>query len=415
MNELPKEAAAEVRSDATDVYNASLQKLVLWGISREQLERMEREYDRTGTVPTHLVVTSPISGIVIKKDIFEGAYVQAGDKPYTIADLGTLWLKAKIYEEDVPLVHVGQSVNVTVEAFADEVFKGTVTFRAFQLDTQTRTLDARIEVKNGDLRLRPGMFADASVEVPVAAGRAAATQAATAPASEMERARAYANALVPYLKAQTLLAQDKAEGVSESLHEMLAKLEPVSGQAQIESGYKRLTEAVHRTMGQNLEGLRDSFKEISAAMIDVGKAAKVPQDGPTVRVFRCPMKKANWLQEGSATANPYYGSRMLDCGAAVETLPRVQVESVPAVQAEAADGRVLAIPRSAVIDTGRRKVVFVESAKGVYDMRAVKVGLLAGDYYPVVSGLEEGERVVTAGAFLLDAENRLNPGMGMQP
>jgi hypothetical protein len=48
-------------------------------------------------------------------------------------------------------------------------------------------------------------------------------------------------------------------------------------------------------------------------------------------------------------------------------------------------------------------------------MKAVKLGPLAGEFYPVLSGLEEGERVVTVGAFLVDAENRLNPTRGVEP
>ena len=70
----------------------------------------------------------------------------------------------------------------------------------------------------------------------------------------------------------------------------------------------------------------------------------------------------------------------------------------------------LAIPRSAVIDTGTRKIVFVESAPGIFDLREVTLGVLSSDdLYPVLGGLKEGDRVVTTGAFLLDSENRLNP------
>jgi Cu(I)/Ag(I) efflux system membrane fusion protein len=69
----------------------------------------------------------------------------------------------------------------------------------------------------------------------------------------------------------------------------------------------------------------------------------------------------------------------------------------------------MAIPRSAVIDTGNEKIVYVESAPGIFDAKAVKLGPLAGEEYPVMDGLSEGDKVVTAGAFLLDAENRINP------
>jgi len=414
VNDLTPDAPPDARGDATAVYNASLQKLVLWGISREQLNSVDKEYDQTGKIPTHLVVTSPIPGIVIRKDLFEGGYVQVGDKPYTIADLGTLWLKAKIYEQDVPLVRIGQPVDVTVEAFPNEVFKGAVTFRAFQIDPQTRTLDARIEVKNADLRLIPGMFADAAIRVPIVAADAPATMPSTQPAgtpalSPIDKAKAFQAALAPYLEAQTLLSQDKAVNVSTLLHETVAKLQPIATDADIQQACKRLTDSVHQTVGQDLAALRKTFKDVSSAVIEIGKSTGLPASNPVVEVFHCPMAKANWLQKSGATANPFYGSSMLECGGAIEKLPRIEPNAAPTTRPAPAAGKVLAIPRSAVIDTGRHKIVYVESSPGVYDMRAAKLGALAGDYYPVAAGLEEGERVVTVGAFLIDAENRLNP------
>jgi membrane fusion protein, copper/silver efflux system len=76
-----------------------------------------------------------------------------------------------------------------------------------------------------------------------------------------------------------------------------------------------------------------------------------------------------------------------------------------------AAGRTLAIPAPAVIDTGDRKVVFVERMAGMFDGVEVTLGRRCGDHYPVVRGLAPGDRVVTAGAFLLDAETRLNPAL----
>lgn len=74
--------------------------------------------------------------------------------------------------------------------------------------------------------------------------------------------------------------------------------------------------------------------------------------------------------------------------------------------------QLLAVPVSAVIDTGLRKVVFLDKGKGVFDAVEVVVGHRAGEYYPVKKGLAAGDRVATAGAFLLDAEARLNPAAG---
>jgi membrane fusion protein, copper/silver efflux system len=74
-------------------------------------------------------------------------------------------------------------------------------------------------------------------------------------------------------------------------------------------------------------------------------------------------------------------------------------------------GLVLAVPESAVVDTGARKVVYREYMPGTFDGVEVMLGRRSGEYYPVLRGLEFGDRVVTAGALLIDAETRLNPSI----
>jgi membrane fusion protein, copper/silver efflux system len=74
-------------------------------------------------------------------------------------------------------------------------------------------------------------------------------------------------------------------------------------------------------------------------------------------------------------------------------------------------GQVLSIPESAVIDTGTRKVAFIERMPGMFDAVEIVVGPRCGGDYPVVSGLSQGDKVATAGALLIDAETRLNPSL----
>jgi Cu(I)/Ag(I) efflux system membrane fusion protein len=74
-------------------------------------------------------------------------------------------------------------------------------------------------------------------------------------------------------------------------------------------------------------------------------------------------------------------------------------------------GMVLAVPESAVVDTGAKRVVYVEHGPGMYDGVEVVLGRRVGDHYPVLRGLEAGQQVVSTGAFLLDAEGRLNPSI----
>jgi multidrug efflux pump subunit AcrA (membrane-fusion protein) len=78
----------------------------------------------------------------------------------------------------------------------------------------------------------------------------------------------------------------------------------------------------------------------------------------------------------------------------------------------ASPGQVLAVPEGAVIDTGSRKIVYRETAPGTYEGVEVKLGPRCDLFYPVLHGLAAGERVVTAGSFLVDAETRLNPAAG---
>jgi hypothetical protein len=74
-------------------------------------------------------------------------------------------------------------------------------------------------------------------------------------------------------------------------------------------------------------------------------------------------------------------------------------------------GLVLAVPESAVVDTGAKRVVYVQREPGMFDGVEVVLGRRSGDYFPVLRGLEANQRVVATGAFLLDAEGRLNPSI----
>ncbi len=81
------------------------------------------------------------------------------------------------------------------------------------------------------------------------------------------------------------------------------------------------------------------------------------------------------------------------------------------------DGKVLAVPDTAVIDTGTQKIVYRETLPNTFEGVAVELGLKmqtssGAVFYPILAGLAEGERVVAAGSFLIDAETRLNPALG---
>lgn len=71
----------------------------------------------------------------------------------------------------------------------------------------------------------------------------------------------------------------------------------------------------------------------------------------------------------------------------------------------------LVVPRTAVMDTGIRKIVFVQKGEGMYEPRVIQTGWETDDGFEVKEGLKEGEQVVTSGNFLLDSESRIQAGL----
>ncbi|MEO6434431.1 MAG: heavy metal-binding domain-containing protein, partial [Tepidisphaeraceae bacterium] len=72
------------------------------------------------------------------------------------------------------------------------------------------------------------------------------------------------------------------------------------------------------------------------------------------------------------------------------------------------DELVLAVPVTAVLDSGVRKLAYVERAKGEYVPAELKIASRAGDFYPVLAGLKEGDRVAVRGSFLLDSQFQIS-------
>ncbi len=123
----------------------------------------------------------------------------------------------------------------------------------------------------------------------------------------------------------------------------------------------------------------------------------------------CPVTHARLGSMGDPIAVEVEGRKVWTCCGSCPPKVKAQPARYLALLAPAPQDEVLSVPESAVIDTGTRKIVYVEAEPGVYEGRAVVLGPRIGDRFPVLEGLALGEKVAAAGAFLIDAESRLNP------
>jgi membrane fusion protein, copper/silver efflux system len=229
-----KDAGDDPKDSMKRLADSGLARLKNWDISEEQL----RELAQSGEARRTLTFRSPVSGIVMEKKAVQGMRFMPGESLYQIADLSSVWVMADVYEQDIGLIRTGSKARVTISAYPDRRFEGTITYVYPTLKPETRTVPVRLEIANPHQLLKPAMFAQ--VELPVG-----------------------------------------------------------------------------------------------------GK------------------------------------------------------------------GKVLTVPNSAVVDSGTRQIVLVQLAEGRFEPREVKLGLHTDDYVEVIGGVKEGEQVVVAANFLIDAESNL--------
>ncbi|MFY9328435.1 MAG: efflux RND transporter periplasmic adaptor subunit [Georgfuchsia sp.] len=117
-----------------------------------------------GRADSTFQLTAPLAGTVVEKKATVGELRSPSDSLFTVADLSKLWIEANLTEDMLAKVRSGAAATVTVAAYPGERFAGRVTYLASLLDKDSRTVSARIEVSNKDGRLKPEMFASATIE-----------------------------------------------------------------------------------------------------------------------------------------------------------------------------------------------------------------------------------------------------------
>jgi Cu(I)/Ag(I) efflux system membrane fusion protein len=133
---------------------AARQRLVLLGMPESLIVAVER----TGRPRTTVTMTSPISGAIRTLGVRAGMSVPAGLTLAEINGLSTVWLNAAVPEALAGQLRVGRSVDVSLAAFPGERMTGRLTALLPEVTGDSRTLTARVELRNPGGRLRPGMY-----------------------------------------------------------------------------------------------------------------------------------------------------------------------------------------------------------------------------------------------------------------
>jgi Cu(I)/Ag(I) efflux system membrane fusion protein len=156
-------AVPGVPASSTDLSTAARTRLRSWNVSDAEIE----DVLRTGTARRTVTLYAPISGVVTEKTVVLGQAVAIGQPLYTIADLSEVWVMAEVREADAARVRVGAAADVELASEPGRVWKGRVTYVYPTLDTQNRTVRARIGVANASGLLKPGMYTTVRLSSPM--------------------------------------------------------------------------------------------------------------------------------------------------------------------------------------------------------------------------------------------------------
>ncbi|MES2223108.1 MAG: FixH family protein [Acidobacteriota bacterium] len=142
---------------------AAEERLRQFGIPSQAITDLEQ----SGKVQRNIAIDSRVSGYIIERNVLPNAYVQPDTKLYTIADLSTVWVYAAVFQNDVGRLKPGDPAQVTVDAYPGRHFNGRIDQVLPQVDSTTRTVRVRLIFRNPGVVLKPGMYVNVAITVPL--------------------------------------------------------------------------------------------------------------------------------------------------------------------------------------------------------------------------------------------------------
>ncbi len=154
---------SDVAEGGDRLLQGARRRLLLWDITPQQLENLEK----TGEIKKTMVLYSPVDGFVMEKMAYRGMSLMPGTALYKIGDLSSIWVIADIYEYELPFIKIGDKAQITLAYYPGETFEGAITYIYPSLDPKTRTARVRFELPNPEYRLKPEMWANVELKIPL--------------------------------------------------------------------------------------------------------------------------------------------------------------------------------------------------------------------------------------------------------
>lgn len=155
--------AEKIKESQPKLFEAVRSKLLNWKLTEAQIETILKD----GKPQDQFPVLSDVSGIVLSKKVNPGDYIQKGQMLFEIADLSSVWVLFDVYESDIPWISKGNELKFTINSLPGESFKSRISFVDPVIDPKTRVAEARVEMSNRGMKLKPGMFAVGFAKSPI--------------------------------------------------------------------------------------------------------------------------------------------------------------------------------------------------------------------------------------------------------
>ena len=147
--------SSEAAGSARSLVASARRRLAWWDVPVAEIRRIEE----TGKAPRTVTLRAPFSGVVLEKGVVLGQRVMAGETLFRLADLAVVWVEGEVFEQDLPLVRLGQAVEAEFTALPGTVRTGRIIYVYPTIDEATRTARVRVELANARRDLKPGMYA----------------------------------------------------------------------------------------------------------------------------------------------------------------------------------------------------------------------------------------------------------------